>query len=1244
MATRIVLFNNATDKFEFFSEDGTHHSDEARTVDLELTPAQTGVTIQSAVATDQHIYAYDRITRKVYVWNHRWQRQSSLDFTPNSSSAPYRGMTATDTHLLMFNGTDNRLEYYRINNNGSVTYQSNLAREVLGATVQGLARQGNVLYLLDDQNDRVLRRNLNGTTASGLGDWVLPPGIYRSIVATDTHIIGVTREGDGRRRTLSDGVAAPTIDFVGSDWFAAFPLTIPDATVPAAPTGLAVTTARQTSLVIGWTAGATGGSPITDWEYRIIAGKTPGGTWTSTGSTATSFTIPNLTGNTEYTIEVRARNTIGVGTAASLTTTTAPTVPAAPTGLAATATHNSLALSWTPGDDGGSPITDWEYRINEGTTAGGTWTSTGSTDASVAISGLTPSTSYVVQVRGRNSVGRSTGAQLTTQTEAPDPPEAPTGTSVVAGQTSVVVSWTPGATESPITGWEYRVDNGSWTSTGSTGTSVTITGLMPNTQYEIDIRGISDGGNGASAAVTAMTTMPPPPSANVPGMPRSVAVTVNADRTVTLTFAAPLSDGGAAVSGYRIAQTGQATATYTPTGTSFTTPELVPGQYAFSVAAVNIVGAGAAAAAVTARVTARATVAITFAKALLHPGESTIARVTFSESVTEFTESDVGLSVGTKGTFSGAGTGYEVQVTAPATGEGTLTVSIAKDVVAEGNAAGEASIPYAPRAVLTVTAPATAEIGESVDVRIQSDRAISDFTSDLVSASVGRLSGFRRTDAQNYQVTLTLPSSGTGRATVSIARDVVPEGNRAASVAIGYAPAPLTFDVETVADKTYTIGVPTGSFTLPAATGGTGAKTYQLSGLPAGFTFDPNTRIVTVAPDAAVPETVVNYVVTDSATPTPQTARLEFRLTVTRGLPGAPTGLTVEVQPTTALLRWSPATQGAKPDGYEVAYAEGNSPGTQWIPTGSTRTRFLVRNLKRSTHYAFAVRARSEDRPGPASSPATRRTPIASPHNALFFKECVNYFDDGARVSEYGNPSNIIRAVADNNYKTFTREKDLVLNIAVGGNPTRVDAIFVKGQNIFAHSAEPSGGSGFGYSNRRMPSTVKNWEGTEVSTVVAGFQHDLYLLPSYFTATRVRMTFTGANAQITEIALLEFGLEIDANGDFLDMNQNFVDREGVIQPDPGGGLVYDSPIGADDRDKWEVDYVVKIVPGKTLLETPEEFLYWQAENRNHFFFMEPSRFPWRGFPAVFVRRQIPIRYRSDDKTGGEILSFRVAEQ
>ena len=360
-------------------------------------------------------------------------------------------------------------------------------------------------------------------------------------------------------------------------------------------------------------------------------------------------------------------------------------------------------------------------------------------------------------------------------------------------------------------------------------------------------------------------------------------------------------------------------------------------------------------------------------------------------------------------------------------------------------------------------------------------------------------------------------------------------------------------------------------------------------------------------------------------------------------VPGAPTGLKVELTPTTAVLKWAAATEGGEADEYEVNVAEGASPGSTWIATGSTGTRFFVKRLKRGTQYTFGVRGRNSEGAGDASNPVTQNTPIASLHNALFFKECVNYLDRGARVSVHGNPSELVRAVADNDYNTFTRQKDLVMNIAVNGNPTRVDAIFVKGIDIEGHSAEPTGGTGVGYNNRVMPLTVKNWEGTEVSTVVAGFQHDLYLLDSHFTATSVRMMFTGTDAKIYEIMLLEFGLEINANSDFTQINPDFVDRSGVVHPDAGSGIAYSPSIG-DQRDKWEIDYVVKVVPGKTLLETPEEFLYWRAKNKNHVFAMEPSRFPWRVFPAVFVRKRVPVRYRTDDKLAGEVLNFRVAEQ
>ena len=102
--------------------------------------------------------------------------------------------------------------------------------------------------------------------------------------------------------------------------------------------------------------------------------------------------------------------------------------------------------------------------------------------------------------------------------------------------------------------------------------------------------------------------------------------------------------------------------------------------------------------------------------------------------------------------------------------------------------------------------------------------------------------------------------------------------------------------------------------------------------------------------------------------------------------PGAPTGLKVELTPTTAVLKWAAATEGGEVEEYEVSVAEGASLGTTWIATGSTGTRFFVKRLKRGTQYTFGVRGRNSEGAGDASHPVTQNTPIASLHNALFLK------------------------------------------------------------------------------------------------------------------------------------------------------------------------------------------------------------------------------------------------------------------
>ena len=82
-------------------------------------------------------------------------------------------------------------------------------------------------------------------------------------------------------------------------------------------------------------------------------------------------------------------------------------------------------------------------------------------------------------------------------------------------------------------------------------------------------------------------------------------------------------------------------------------------------------------------------------------------------------------------------------------------------------------------------------------------------------------------------------------------------------------------------------------------------------------------------------------------------------------------------------------------------YAEGASPGTTWIGTGSTGTRFFVKRLKRGTQYTFGVRGRNSEGAGDASHPVTQNTPIASLHNALFFKGVCQLFRSMARVSVF---------------------------------------------------------------------------------------------------------------------------------------------------------------------------------------------------------------------------------------------------
>ena len=163
--------------------------------------------------------------------------------------------------------------------------------------------------------------------------------------------------------------------------------------------------------------------------------------------------------------------------------------------------------------------------------------------------------------------------------------------------------------------------------------------------------------------------------------------------------------------------------------------------------------------------------------------------ITFDQTVTGLTVSDLSADVGTLSGFTGSGSMYSVNVTVPSSGSGTIVVSLAADAVNEGNNAASDSFSYAESAdsvASVVIVPLTAETGAVVPVSITFDQTVTGLTVSDLSADVGTLSGFTGSGSM-YSVNVTVPSSGGGTIVVSLAADAVNEGNNEASDSFSYA-------------------------------------------------------------------------------------------------------------------------------------------------------------------------------------------------------------------------------------------------------------------------------------------------------------------------------------------------------------------------------------------------------------------------------------------------------------------------
>ncbi|MSW46076.1 MAG: hypothetical protein F2837_09125, partial [Actinobacteria bacterium] len=168
--------------------------------------------------------------------------------------------------------------------------------------------------------------------------------------------------------------------------------------VPSAPTGLEATRGDG-SIEVSFTAGSDGGYAITNYEYRL-----DGGSWVALDPevTGSPVTISGLTNGTEYSVSLRAVNSVSSGDASDSVSATPATTPSAPTDLNTTRGNGYVEVSFTDGFDGGDAITNYEYQLD-----GGSWVALdpASNMPWVTITGLTNGTEYSVSLRAVNLVG-----------------------------------------------------------------------------------------------------------------------------------------------------------------------------------------------------------------------------------------------------------------------------------------------------------------------------------------------------------------------------------------------------------------------------------------------------------------------------------------------------------------------------------------------------------------------------------------------------------------------------------------------------------------------------------------------------------------------------------------------------------------------------------------------------------------------------------------------------------------------
>ncbi len=288
--------------------------------------------------------------------------------------------------------------------------------------------------------------------------------------------------------------------------------------VPDATTVEAATTDGHTSLDVTWTAPSNTGPTITDYDVQYrVADSGDDFSDASYDGVGVSTTITDLDSDTTYEVQVRATNDEGIGlwsTSGEGTTGAAPNnAPVFTEGDSASRdldenTAADVAIGdpvVATDDDSGDMLSYSLAGIDAASFA--VVDSSGQLKTKAALN-YEAKASYSVTLTVRDGSGGMDSIAVSIAVndvkEAPGTPDAPTVEAASTdGHTALDVTWTaPSNAGPPITDYDvqYRVadsgDDFTDASHDGVGVSAAITGLSPNTTYEVQVRATNDEGTG----------------------------------------------------------------------------------------------------------------------------------------------------------------------------------------------------------------------------------------------------------------------------------------------------------------------------------------------------------------------------------------------------------------------------------------------------------------------------------------------------------------------------------------------------------------------------------------------------------------------------------------------------------------------------------------------------------------------------------------------------------------------------